>query len=290
MDKIHYLISEGFKNIWRHKMIAFTAVFSLFLALFFVGLMATAGENTHKILQYLRAKYKIEVFFDQDVANEKALGLIHQIKKINGVRTATLIKKEDAMRIFKDQFGENILDILGYNPLPVSAVINLVRASKVPVKADPIVNKIKTMKGVAEVRYQGSLIRKIERTYYRILGKLPVIAGIVVLVAVLVIYNTVKLSVYSRKQLITNLEMIGATRTFIKMPFIFEGFFIAILSSSIAFPALVGTIETGNYILANFTSWGIRLSFDPAIWIWLFVLSATITILGSYRAIAGILK
>ena len=252
--------------------------------------MATAGENTHKILQYLRAKYKIEVFFDQDVANEKALGLIHQIKKINGVRTATLIKKEDAMRIFKDQFGEDILDILGYNPLPVSAVINLVRVSKVPVKADPIVNKIKTMKGVAEVRYQGSLIRKIERTYYRILGKLPVIASIVVLVAVLVIYNTVKLSVYSRKQLITNLEMIGATRTFIKMPFIFEGFFIAILSSSIAFPALVGTIETGNYILANFTSWGIRLSFDPAIWIWLFVLSATITILGSYRAIVGILK
>ena len=290
MDKIHYLISEGFKNIWRHKMIAFTAVFSLFLALFFVGLMATAGENTHKILQYLRAKYKIEVFFDQDVANEKALGLIHQIKKINGVRTVTLIEKEDAMRIFKDQFGEDILDILGYNPLPVSAVINLVRASKFPVKADPIVNKIKTMKGVAEVRYQGSLIRKIERTYYRILGKLPVIAGIVVLVAVLVIYNTVKLSVYSRKQLITNLEMIGATRTFIKMPFIFEGFFIAILSSSIAFPALVGTIETGNYILANFTSWGIRLSFDPVIWIWLFVLSATITILGSYRAIAGILK
>ncbi|MED5218896.1 MAG: permease-like cell division protein FtsX [Candidatus Neomarinimicrobiota bacterium] len=290
MDKIHYLISEGFKNIWRHKMTAFTAVFSLFLALFFVGLMATAGENTHKILQYLRAKYKIEVFFDQDVANEKALGLIHQIKKINGVRTVTLIEKEDAMRIFKDQFGEDILEILGYNPLPVSAVINLVRASKFPVKADPIVNKIKTMKGVAEVRYQGSLIRKIERTYYRILGKLPVIAGIVVLVAVLVIYNTVKLSVYSRRQLILTLEMIGATRTFIKMPFIFEGFFIAILSSSIAFPVLVGTIETGNYILANFTSWGIRLSFDPVIWIWLFVLSATITILGSYRAIEGILK
>ena len=89
MDKIHYLISEGLKNIWRHKMTAFTAVFSLFLALFFVGLMATAGENTHKILQYLRAKYKIEVFFDQDVANEKALGLIHQIKKINGIRTVS---------------------------------------------------------------------------------------------------------------------------------------------------------------------------------------------------------
>ena len=290
MDKILYLISEGFKNILRHKMTAFTAVFSLFLALFFVGLIATAGENTHKILQYLRAKYKIEVFFDQNVPNEKALGLIHQIKKINGVRTVTLIDKEDALRIFKDQFGEDIMDILGYNPLPVSAVINLVRTSKIPVKAAPIVNKIEAMDGVSEVRYQGSLIRKIEYTYYRILGKLPIVAGIVILVAVLVIYNTVKLSVYSRKQLITTLEMIGATRTFIKMPFIFEGFFIAFMSSAIAFPTLLATIKTGNYFLANFTSWGIRLNFDPIIWIWLIILSTCITALGSYRAIAGILK
>ena len=290
MDKILYLISEGFKNIWRHKMTSFTAVFSLFLAIFFVGIIFSVGENTHEILQYLRAKYKIEVFFDQDVPNEKALGLVHKIKKINGVRTVTLIDKEDAMRIFKDQFGEDILSILGYNPLPVSAVINIVRTSKVPVKADIIVNKINSMDGIAEVRYQGSLIRKIERTYYRIMNKLPFVAGIVILVAVLVIYNTVKLSVYSRKELITTLQMIGATRLFIKMPFIFEGFFIAILSSIFAFPALVGTIETGNYILANFTSWGIRLSFDPIIWVRLIALSAFITSIGSYRAISSILK
>ena len=290
MDKLFYLISEGLKNVWRHKMTAFTAVFSLFLAVFLVGLLAMLGDNTHKILQYLRAKYKIEVFFDQNVPNEKALGLIHQIKKINGVRTATLIDKEDALRIFKDQFGEDVVDILGYNPLPVSAVINLVRTSKIPVKADPIVSKIKTLNGVAEVRYQGNLIRKIERTYYRILDKLPMAVGVVVLVAILVIYNTVKLSVYSRRELIKTLEMIGATKTFIKMPFIFEGFFIAILSTIIALPALLGTIEAGNYVLANFTSWGIRLGFDPSIWVWLFLLSTFITTLGSYRAIASILK
>ena len=66
MDKFLYLISEGLKNVWRHKMTTFTAVFSLFLALYFVGLLATAGENTKSILQYLRSKYKIEVFFKQN--------------------------------------------------------------------------------------------------------------------------------------------------------------------------------------------------------------------------------
>ena len=88
-----HLLGEGFKNIWRHKMTALTAIFSLFIALYIVGVIATAGNNTHKVLHYLRSKYKIEVFFSQDVSNEKAVGFIHKIKKIEGVRTATIIEK-----------------------------------------------------------------------------------------------------------------------------------------------------------------------------------------------------
>ena len=84
MNKILHLFGEGFKNIWRHKMTALTAVFSLFIALYIVGVIATAGNNTHKVLHYLRSKYKIEVFFSQDVSNEKAVGFIHKIKKIEG--------------------------------------------------------------------------------------------------------------------------------------------------------------------------------------------------------------
>jgi cell division transport system permease protein len=125
MNKFLYLLTEGFKNIWRHKMTTLTAIFSLFISLYIVGLLAVSGNNTNKILQYLRSKYKIEVFFKQDVSNEQAVGLIHNIKKIKGIRNATIIEKEDAVRIFKDQFGEDITDLLGYNPLPVSAVINL---------------------------------------------------------------------------------------------------------------------------------------------------------------------
>ena len=113
MDKFLYLVVEGIKNTWRHKMTALTAVFSLFIALYIVGIMATAGNNTHKLLNYLRSKYKIEVFFNQGVSNEEAVGMIHSIKQIDGVRNATIIEKEDAVRIFKDQFGENIVDILG---------------------------------------------------------------------------------------------------------------------------------------------------------------------------------
>ena len=251
MDKFLYLVSEGMKNIWRHKMTTFTAVFSLFLALFFVGLLATAGTNTHKILHYFRAKYKIEVFFKQDVSNQEAISHIHRIKRIEGVRTATLIDKEDAVRIFKDQFGEDILDILGYNPLPVSAVVNLTRTSRDPIKVEPIIKEISAINRVEEVRYQGNLINKIERTYTRIMDRFPYLAGLIIFVAVLVIYNTVKLSVYARKDLITSLQLIGASRTFVKMPFIFEGLFIGIFSAALVFPALIGSINGVNYLFMN---------------------------------------
>ena len=93
MEKLKYLLLEGFKNIWRHKMTTLTSIFSLFIIVYIVLILATFGNNTHKLLHYLRSKYKIEVFFNQTVSNEEAVAHIHKIKSIEGVRTATIIEK-----------------------------------------------------------------------------------------------------------------------------------------------------------------------------------------------------
>ena len=290
MDKFLYLISEGLKNVWRHKMTTFTAVFSLFLALYFVGLLATAGENTKSILQYLRSKYKIEVFFKQNIDLKAAKEVSDLILEIKGVRSSTVINKDDAVRIFKDQFGEDILGILGYNPLPVSAVVNLKRNSEEVLDATPIVNKIKKMDGVEEVRYQGHLIKKIERTYARVMKIFPWVALVFISVAVLVIYNTVKLSIFSRKDLINSLKLIGATRLFIQMPFIFEGFIDGIIATIVSVPLIIGTINGANYVINNFTSWNVELAIAPVLFLWLTLLSGIISVLGSYRAVSGVMK
>ena len=290
MDKLLYLISEGFKNVWRHKMTTFTAVFSLFLALYFVGLLAIAGENTKSILQYLRSKYKIEVFFKQDIEYGSAKSISASILKIKGVRSSTVINKDDAVRIFKDQFGEDILAILGYNPLPISAVVNLKRKSDQLLDASPIVNEIKSLDGVEEVRYQGHLIKKIERTYAKIMKYFPFMAMVFILVAVLVIYNTVKLSIFARKDLINSLKLIGATKIFIQMPFIFEGLIDGFLASLIASPLILVTVNGINYMMNNFTSWNIQLSIAPILFLWLTLLSGIISVVGSYRAVSGIMK
>ena len=290
MDKFLYLISEGLKNVWRHKMTTFTAVFSLFLALYFVGLLAAAGENTKSILQYLRSKYKIEVFFKQNVDLKLANEVSDLIIEIKGVRSSTVINKDDAVRIFKDQFGEDILGILGYNPLPISAVVNLKRNSEVVLDATPIVSKIKKMNGVEKVRYQGHLIKKIERTYARLMKIFPWVALIFITVAVLVIYNTIKLSIFSRKDLINSLKLIGATRLFIQMPFIFEGLIDGIIATIVSVPLIIGTINGANYVINNFTSWNVELTIAPVLFLWLTLLSGIISVLGSYRAVSGVIK
>ena len=290
MDKLLYLISEGFKNVWRHKMTTFTAVFSLFLALYFVGLLAVAGENTKSILQYLRSKYKIEVFFKQDVEYKSAKSISASILKIKGVRSSTVINKDDAVRIFKDQFGEDILSILGYNPLPISAVVNLKRKLDQLLDTSPIVNEIKSLDGVEEVRYQGHLIKKIERTYAKIMKYFPFMSMVFILVAVLVIYNTVKLSIFARKDLINSLNLVGATKLFIQMPFIFEGLIDGFMASLIASPLILVTVNGINYMMNNFTSWNIQLSIAPILFLWLTLLSGIISVVGSYRAVSGIMK
>ena len=290
MNKVLYLFGEGFKNIWRHKMTALTAIFSLFIALYIVGIIATAGNNTHKILHYLRSKYKIEVFFSQDVSNEKAVGFIHKIKKIEGVRTATIIEKEDAVRIFKDQFGEDIVELLGYNPLPVSAVVNVNRNHRNFFNVEPIIKEIKSISSVDEVRYQGNLINKIERNYKRIVDKLPYLSGVIVLIAVLIIFNTIKLSVYSRREVIETLQLIGASNIFIKLPFVIEGILIGVISVVFVLPSLFISVKALNYLIASFSSFNIKINFDPFVIVWMFLMVIVISIFGSYRAASNFLK
>ena len=290
MSKIFYLLSEGFKNVWRHKMTALTAILSLFISLYIIGALATAGNNTHKVLHYLRSKYKIEVFFNQDISNEQAIGLIHKIKKIEGVRTATIIEKEDAVRIFKDQFGENIVELLGYNPLPVSAVVNVDRSRRDPLRVEPIIKEIKTIPNVDDIRYQGNLINKIERNYKRIMDKLPYLSGVIILIAVLIIYNTIKLSVYSRREVIETLQLIGASKAFIKLPFMIEGTLIGIISAALVFPSLYVSIKGLNYFISSFTSLSLKINFDPFVLVWMFLVVILISLLGSYRAASNFLK
>ena len=290
MEKLFYLMIEGIKNTWRHKISALTAIFSLFILLYIVGIISILEQNSFKVIQYLRSKYKIEVFFADGISNEEAIGVIHKIKKIDGVKNATLITKEDALRIFKDQFGENIIDLLGYNPLPASSVVNVNRSIREQLKIEPIIKQIKSINFVDEINYQGNLIKKIERSYEKISSYTPFFLGFVILIIGLIIYNLIKVSIYSRRETIKSLQLIGASKLFVRLPFIFEGMLISIISVTLVFPALFLTTMGSKYLINNYTAFNLKLSIDPFLLLWLLALVTVITILASYRAVSTFLK
>lgn len=288
MNKFLFLLGEGLKNLWRHKLTVFTAVFSIFLALTTVGILFIAEQNTQKIIEYMRSKYKIEVFFTDSITDKQAEQLVLEIRKIPGVYSTTLITKKQALQIYKSQFNEDLFEFLDYNPLPSSCVVNVTRKKDGLLRVDSIIDKIQSMKGVDSVNHQRRLINRIEKIYDQGLLALSAIAFAIMLVTVMIISNTIKLTIYAKKDLIQALKMIGATNAFIRLPYILEGIFQSIIGASLAAGLLYGAVYGANEVLGQITTFTL-----PVQWYflgWLFLIAVVISLFGSSRAISRFIK
>ena len=289
MDKIIFLFSEGLKNLWRHKLTAFTAIFSTFLTLIVAGSLIIASENTNKVIEYLRDKYKIEVFFKKDVSDKRLGEIIKEFKLIRGVRSITIITKEDAEKIFKSQFGEDILEILGYNPLPASCVLNVVKKQENRLNIRPIIDQLRKFPEVDEVSYQGRLISRIESYYEKFVKSMTGLLILVLVVSVFIISNTVRLTIYAKKELIQSLQLIGATNVFVKAPFIIEGVFHGLIGAALASLLLISGLNFGSKIIYSVAE--IQLEYNALFLVSLLgLIGILISFIGSSRAISRFLK
>lgn len=289
MDKFMFLFSEGIKNLWRHKLTAFSAIFSIFLTLIIAGSLIITSQNTNKVIEYLRGKYKIEVFFNDNISVQKVEDIVSSFNKIDGVRSTTIITKNDAEKIFKSQFGEDILTLVGYNPLPISCVVNIVKDKVDQINIGPIINKIKSFEGVEEVNYQGKIIFQIESYYQKFLKIMSIILIIVIFVTIFTISNTIRLTIYAREKLIESLQLIGATRAFVKAPFIIEGLLHGLLGTIFASALLFSILVFGNDIIYSLFS--IKVDYDIKVLILLLGgISFFVSIIGSSRAVSKFLK
>ena len=289
MNKLVFIFAEGFKNVWRHKSSAVSSIFSIYLTLIVSGSLLIISQNTNKLIEYLRDKYKIEVFFKDDVTEQRVTELVTEFKKKNIVQSITVISKKDAERIFKSQFGDDILGLLGYNPLPISCVINLKKDWPSRLDLQPIISDLKKYREVDEVRHQGKLISRIESYYDRFLQIMIIAISITLVIAIFIISNTVRLTIFSKKELIKSLQLIGATKWFIKGPFIIEGIIHGLIAAILAVYSLVGIIRFSKYLIYDLTKFGII--FDQ-VFIFQVLLSISILVgfIGANRAISRFLK
>ena len=289
MDKLAFLLSEGVKNLWRHKLTSFSSIFSIFLTLIISGSLIIVSQNTSKVIEYLRDKYKIEVFFKNEITFEKVEEVVSNINKINGVRSTTVISKDDAEKIFKSQFGEDIMKIIGYNPLPISCVVNIVKDDTKTINIASIINKLKSFQEIDEINYQGRIISRIEGYYQLFVRLMTSILIIVFFISIFTISNTIRLTIYAKEKLIESLQLIGATRSFVKAPFIIEGILIGFIGSALSSLLLIGLLEFSYDMIYTYLSFEIEYDIKLLI-LTLCSLSIIISFIGSSRATARFLK
>ena len=262
IDRFLYLVSEGIRSLWRTKTTALATISAIGIAASFVVFSAVVGENISGIIQIARGQYEFQVFFSEDVDNIRAAELVDQIGAIEGIKFASLITKEEAADIFQREFGENIFDLLEENPLPPGSVLKLRRPKDGRIDVNPIIKQIELVEGVDEVRYQGRLISLIERYYEGFFAAVTALAAAILFGTVILISNTIRLSIYARRDLIRILKLVGATDRFVRFPFMIEGILEGFFGSLIAATVSYGFVEGSNYFLSLFTQYRLVWQFQ----------------------------
>ncbi len=169
-----------------------------------------------------------------------------------------------------------------------SAVINIEKQGNTEIDVNPLITNLETIPNVDEVVYEGTLIRLVEYFYKTIVKIVSYIVIGLLVITIIVISNTVKLSVYAKQDLIQNLKSIGATKMFIKTPFIIEGILDGIIGAITAIIVLLIAARSGNAYFADLFSF--KILFNIYGMVWLMAIGILMGLIGSYRGIRVLLK
>ncbi|TCO73128.1 permease-like cell division protein FtsX [Marinisporobacter balticus] len=228
-----YMIKEGFKGLWRNRMMGMASVGSIASVLMILGIVFMIILNVNGLAETAKGQFdSIQVYLEKDLTESQMDNIGNIIKRIDGIDYVDFLSKEQALENMKKSWGENgyLLEGLEKNPLPNSYVIKLKDISD----ADAVVSRIKGLQGLEEIKYYKDVVEKLLNitNFIRIAG--VIIIGILIFISMFVVGNTIKLTVIARSKEINIMKYVGATNWFIRWPFLVEGMLLGLLGSLIA--------------------------------------------------------
>ncbi|SFS47487.1 cell division protein FtsX [Lutibacter maritimus] len=223
----------------------FSVIISIALVLFLVGILGLIVLKTNSITKHFKEKVAITVFLKDDAKNDDIKILQAELKKAEYTKSVTFISKSEAAKIYSEEIGENFLDFLGENPLKDAFDVSLKSDFVTPEKMLEIENQLKIRSIVAEVSYDKPLIEILTKNITRLSFWMLLFSGLFTLIAVVLINSSIRLSVYSKRFTIKTMQMVGATKGFIRVPFIIQSIKLGIIG---AFVSIVGLLLFITYI------------------------------------------
>ncbi|MBP1648419.1 MAG: hypothetical protein H6Q30_1864 [Bacteroidetes bacterium] len=238
-----YTIQESLSGFRRTKLSSAISIATVSISLLLLGIFAVISINTTRFVEALRDRLEMEAFLREPVTLEQRLALERAIRALDGVETIDYISKDEAARIFKQEFGEDITQVLDFNPLPPSFKIRLKPSFRTAAAASALSDKVAAIDGIESVRYRKGLLELIDaRT--KAVHNLSLTLGILIsLSAVFLVSNTIRLAIYAKRRLVRTMELVGATRAFIRSPFLLEGMLQGLVGGLVASGVLYVLIE-----------------------------------------------
>lgn len=281
---------SGDKSIIRRLISSYiTTVISISLVLFMLGLIGIIALSSKRLSNYVKENISFSVFLKDDVKEADILKLQKNLDAAPYVKSTLFITKDMAAEQLKKDLGEEFVEYLEYNPLPQAIEVKYKAEYANPDSIALIERELKEFSQVSEVYYQKNLVSLINDNVNRISLIVLTFSILLLVVAMALINNTMRLSVYSKRFNIKTMQLVGATRSFIRWPFLKASVFQGVIASLISIGLLSAVIkvvdrELNSIISLNdFTLIGILFGLE-------IIVGVLITSLSSYFAVNKYLR
>ncbi|MGB7393939.1 MAG: permease-like cell division protein FtsX [Pricia sp.] len=233
-------MGQSFEQYQKQKLVSsyFSVVLSIALVLFLLGILGLLVLNTQKMADHFKEQITVSIFLKDEAKESEVDQLQKTLAMAEHVKSATYVSKEDAAEQHSDEIGEDFQDFLGYNPLKNSIDLQLKADFVTPDEIEKIATGISEKAYVEEVSYDKPLVGLLTENVKKIGFWMLVASGIFTFIAFLLINSSIRLSIYSKRFIIKTMQMVGATKTFIRKPFIWTNVKLGMLGAVIAMLAL----------------------------------------------------
>ncbi|MCL4117209.1 UNVERIFIED_CONTAM: hypothetical protein GTU68_002627 [Idotea baltica] len=229
-------MSASFENYQKRKLISsyFSVVLSIALVLFLLGLLGMLVLNANKVSDHFKEQVVVTIYLKDSAKEVEMKQLEKSLALADYVKSTEYVSKEQAASAMKAENGEDFMEFLGYNPLQNSIDVHLKADYVTSEHLEEISNEALNKNFVDEVRYDNDLVTLMNNNVKKISFWVLVLSALFTLIAVLLINSSIRLAVYAKRFTIKTMQMVGATKQFIRRPFVWKSVQLGIIGAIIA--------------------------------------------------------
>lgn len=278
-------MSSSFDRYQKRKLITsyFSVVISIALVLFLLGCLGLLVLNAKKVADHFREQVVVTIYLNDSAKQVEIDQLQNTLAMAEYTKSTTYVSKEQAAELMKAETGEDFMDFVGYNPLQNSIDVTLKADFVTNETLDAITEELANKKFIEDITYDNDLVELMNNNVKKITFWVLLLSAIFTLIAVLLINSSIRLAVYSKRFIIKTMQMVGATKTFIRRPFVFKSVQLGMIGAIVA---LVGMGIVLHYL--NLTFPELELLQKPilvaGLFIGIFVLGIVITWVSTFIA------